>query len=67
MTSLSKNARVAGFLYLAGSLAAVVRLVYIPNTSIVDNATATVNNLTTHELPFRPSEVLAVRKRSKLS
>lgn len=54
MTSLSKNARVAGLVYLVGSLFAVVRLIYIPNTLIVsDNATATVNNIATHELLFR--------------
>jgi hypothetical protein len=41
MTSLSKNARVAGLIYLVGSLVAVVRLVYIPNTLIVENPTAT--------------------------
>ena len=51
MTSLSKNARVAGFLYIVGSLVAVVRLIYIPNTLIVsENATATVNNIARHEL-----------------
>jgi hypothetical protein len=54
MTSLSKNARVAGFLYIVGSLVAVVRLIYIPNTLIVsENATATVNNIARHELLFR--------------
>ena len=54
MTALSKNAGVAGFLYNGGSLVAVVRLIYIPDTLIVsDNATATVNNITTHELLFR--------------
>ena len=54
MTLLSKNARVAGLIYLVGSLVAVVRLIYIPDTLIVsDNATATVNNITTHELLFR--------------
>ena len=54
MTSLSKNARVAGLLYIVGSLVAVVRLIYIPNTLIVsENATATVNNIARHELLFR--------------
>jgi hypothetical protein len=53
MTSLSKNARVAGLIYLVGSLVAIVRLVYIPNTLLSDNATATVNNIATHELLFR--------------
>ena len=53
MTSLSKNARIAGLIYLVGSLVAIVRLVYIPNTLISDNATATVNNIATHELLFR--------------
>lgn len=53
MTALSKNARVAGVIYLVGSLVAIVRLVYIPNTLISDNVTATVNNITTRELLFR--------------
>jgi hypothetical protein len=54
MTSLSKNARVAGTLYIVGSLVAVVRLIYIPTTLIVsENATATVSNITRHELLFR--------------
>ncbi len=54
MTSLSKNARVAGLIYVVGSLVAVVRLIYIPNTLIVsENATATVNNIARHELLFR--------------
>ena len=53
MTSLSKNARAAGLIYLVDSLVAIVRLVYIPNTLISDNATATVNNIATHELLFR--------------
>jgi hypothetical protein len=33
-----------------GSLVAIVRLVYTPKTLISDNATGTVNNITTHEL-----------------
>jgi hypothetical protein len=54
MTLLSRNARVAGCLYIVGSLVAVVRLIYIPNTLIVpENATATVNNIARHELLFR--------------
>src|SRR4029077_12003316 len=54
MTSLSKNARVAGCLYIVGSLVAGLRLIYIPNTLIVsENATATVNNIARHELLFR--------------
>jgi hypothetical protein len=37
-----------------GSLVAVVRLIYIPNTLIVsENAAATVNNIARHELLFR--------------
>jgi hypothetical protein len=63
MTSLSKDARVAGMLYIVGSILGVVRLLYIPNTLIVHgNATATANNIATHELLFRfgiVSELLA--------
>src|SRR5712692_2385001 len=54
MTSLSKNARVAGFLYILASVVGVVRLIYIPNKLIVDgNAAATANNIAAHELLFR--------------
>ena len=52
--TLSKNARVAGLLYLLGSLFGIVRLIYIPNTLFVyGNATATANNIAEHELLFR--------------
>ena len=54
MTSLSKNARVAGFLYILASVVGVVRLMYIPSTLLVrGNATATANNIVTHESLFR--------------
>jgi hypothetical protein len=52
--TLSKNARVAGLLYLIGSLFGIVRLIYVPNTLFVyGNATATANNIAEHELLFR--------------
>ena len=35
MTSLSKNARVAGLLYILASMVGVVRLLYIPTILIV--------------------------------
>jgi hypothetical protein len=54
MISLSKNARVAGLLYILSSLFGVVRLIYIPNALIVHgNASATANNIAGHELLFR--------------
>jgi hypothetical protein len=54
MTSLSKNARVAGSLYLLASVIGVVRLIYIPSALIVHgNAAATANNIVAHELLFR--------------
>ena len=54
MTSLSKNARVAGLLYILGSVFGVVRLIYIPNTLFVhENAAATANNIAAHESLFR--------------
>src|SRR5205814_1180216 len=54
MTSLSKNARVAGLLYILASVVGVVRLIYIPNKLIVDgNAAATASNIAAHELLFR--------------
>jgi hypothetical protein len=54
MTSLSKNARVAGLLYILASIVGVVRLMYIPNALFVHgNATATANNIAAHESLFR--------------
>jgi hypothetical protein len=53
MNLLSRNARVAGLLYLS-LLMAPLRLIYIPNTLFVTgNATATANNIATHETLFR--------------
>src|SRR5712692_11946984 len=53
MTSLSRNARVAGLLYLS-LLTAPLRLIYIPKTLFVaGNATATANNIAAHETLFR--------------
>ena len=52
--TLSKNARVAGLLYLLGSLFGIVRLIYVPNRLFVyGNATATANNIAEHEVLFR--------------
>ena len=54
MTSLSKNARVAGFLYILASAVGAVRLIYIPSALIVHgNAAATASNIAAHELLFR--------------
>jgi hypothetical protein len=54
MTLTSKNARIAGFIYLLLVFAAPVRLAYIPSTLIVHgNATATANNIAAHETQFR--------------
>src|SRR5215467_10787115 len=54
MTLLSKNARIAGLLYILSSLFGVVRLIYIPSTLFVSgNAAATANNIAKHELLFR--------------
>jgi hypothetical protein len=53
MTSLSRKARIAGFLYLT-LLTAPLRLVYIPSKLFVDgNASATANNIAAHEMLFR--------------
>lgn len=53
MTSLSKNARIAGLLYLT-LLAAPLRLIYIPSKLFVSgNASATANNIAAHETLFR--------------
>ena len=54
MTSLSRDARVAGLLYILASVVGVVRLMYIPNALFVyGNATATASNIVAHESLFR--------------
>jgi hypothetical protein len=54
MTSLSKNARVAGILYILASAVGYLRLLYIPSALIVDgNPAATGNNIVAHESLFR--------------
>jgi hypothetical protein len=53
MTSLSRNARVAGLLYLT-LMTAPLRLIYIPSKLFVHgNATATASNIAAHETLFR--------------
>ena len=53
MTSLSRNARIAGLLYLT-LLTAPLRLVYIPNELFVEgNPGATANNIAAHQTLFR--------------
>jgi hypothetical protein len=53
MTSLSRNARVAGFLYLT-LMTAPLRLIYIPSKLFVaGNSSATANNIAAHETLFR--------------
>jgi len=53
MTSLSRNARVAGVLYLT-LLTAPLRLLYIPGKLFVrGDATATANNIAAHQMLFR--------------
>jgi hypothetical protein len=54
MTSLSKNARVAGLLYILSSVVGIVRLLYVPKALIVyGDAAATANNIAAHEPLFR--------------
>jgi len=53
MTSLNRNGRIAGLLYLT-LLTAPLRLLYIPGKLFVaENATATANNIAAHETLFR--------------
>ena len=53
MTSLSRNARTAGLLYLT-LMTAPLRLIYIPGKLFVSgNASATANNIAAHEMLFR--------------
>lgn len=54
MASLSRDARVAGALYIVASLVGIVRLLYIPKTLIVrGDAAATAANIAAHEWLFR--------------
>ena len=54
MNTISKNARIAGFLYLLLVLSAPLRLIYIPSTLFVHgDAAATAGNIVAHELLFR--------------
>jgi hypothetical protein len=61
MTPLSKNARVAGFLYILASVVGMVRLMYIPKALFVHgNAAATAGNIAAHESLFRWGIVCAL-------
>ncbi len=64
MSSLNRDARVAGFLYLLLTLAGLFALEYVPSTLFVTgNATATAHNIATHETLFRlaiVSELVAI-------
>ena len=54
MTPTSKNARIAGFLYLSLVIASPLRYIYIPSALIVrGDATATASNIVAHESLFR--------------
>jgi hypothetical protein len=54
MTSLSRNARVAGLVYIVASVIGVVRLLYVPSKLFVHgNPAATASNIASHELLFR--------------
>jgi Domain of unknown function (DUF4386) len=54
MTSIKRNARVAGFLYLLLAVAAPIRIMYIPSKLFVHgDPAATANNITAHESLFR--------------
>ncbi len=54
MTSVRRNARIAGFLYLLLGLAAPIRLLVIPSMLFVKgDATATAANIAAHEGLFR--------------
>ena len=54
MTTLSKNARIAGLLYFGLTLTGPVRLIYIPSVLFVSgSAAATAHNIASHDLLFR--------------
>lgn len=50
----SRNARIAGLLYILASIVGVARLIYIPNALFVsNNAAATASHIAAHETLFR--------------
>lgn len=54
MTPLSRNARIAGLLYVAASAVGIVRLMYVPKALVVSgNANLTAANIAAHEMLFR--------------
>ncbi|MEO8743116.1 MAG: DUF4386 domain-containing protein [Lysobacteraceae bacterium] len=54
MTTISKDARVVGLIYLLLTLIAPFRLIFIPTKLFVDgNAAATASNIVAHETLFR--------------
>ena len=54
MTSLSRKARTAGFLYILASVIGYLRLIYIPTALVVTgNAAATATNIAAHETLWR--------------
>jgi hypothetical protein len=54
MTTLSKNTRIAGLIYILASAVGIVRLGYVPSVLFVHgNAAATASNLVAHESLFR--------------
>ncbi len=54
MTSTSKNARVAGLLYLCGAVIGYFNVMYVPGALIVrGDPVTTANNIATHDLLFR--------------
>ena len=54
MTAVSRNARVAGIIYIVASLVGIVRLLYIPKALFVHGDTAaTAHNIATHASLFQ--------------
>jgi hypothetical protein len=54
MSTLKRNARIAGVLYVLLGLAGPVRLIYVPNAILVrGNAQATMASIASHEAMFR--------------
>lgn len=61
MSPLSRDARIAGLLYILASVVGLLRLVYIPRALLVyGNAAATAENIRGHEFLFRLGIVSSV-------
>lgn len=63
MSSLSRNARIAGFLYLGAILLGLVRLIYIPSVLFVTGNAAAAGVLLSQYAGYRREHRVSVSAR----